>query len=248
MGIQVTDEPLRWLYGHDGQVHQLDPSQSFRLRQIHDQLNAIRGSELTPSRRARIDDLTIQEQGLDFIRNFIGRPEPAIAADASRETTDMIDHLLSEIGQDRLFEILTSKLRSRLLGPYSRRDRTPGREARLLHPPARTVVAVVCILVHMAASIPRHRQLVIAQTELLRLLALQTSSRDRGVRTALCHLIINLTWQDDESEVAACSQRAKELKRLGFHTKMGHLSVQDRDLDVRERAKTAAWQLEQATK
>ncbi|KAG6159726.1 hypothetical protein E4U37_002674 [Claviceps purpurea] len=248
MGIQVTDEPLRWLYGHDGQVHQLDPSQSSRLRQIHERLNAIRDSELTPSRRARIDDLTIQEQGLDFIRNFIGRPEPAIAADASRETTDMIDHLLSEIGQDRLFEILLSKLRSRLLGPYSRRDRTAGREARLLHPPARTVVAVVYILVHMAASIPRHRQLVIAQTELLKQLALQASSRDRGVRTALCHLIINLTWQDDESEVVACSQRVQELKRLGFHTKMGHLSVQDGDLDVRERAKTAAWQLEQATK
>ncbi|KAG5971933.1 hypothetical protein E4U55_000986 [Claviceps digitariae] len=244
----LSDEPLRWLYGHNGQIQQLDTSRSSRLRQIEDRLTSVRDAELNPSRKARNDDLAIQEQGLDFIRNFIGRPEPGISSEVPCETTEMIDHLFSEIGQDRLFEILSSKLRTRVLHPFSRRERpTVNRETRLLHPPAKIVVAVIFILVHMAASIPRHRQLVIAQSELLKLLAMQASSRDRGVRSALCHLIINLTWQDDENEAQACSQRAHELKRLGFHAKMDHLKQQDRDLDVRERAKTAAWQIEQAT-
>ncbi|KAG5925941.1 hypothetical protein E4U42_003794 [Claviceps africana] len=247
MDMQASsDERLRWLYGHNGQVQQLDASPSSRLRQIEDRLTSVRDDEVNPSRKARNDDAAIQEQGLDFIRNFIGRAEPGISSEVPCETTEMIDHLFSEIGQDRLFEILSSKLRTRVLHPFSRRDRAAGnRETRLLHPPAKIVVAVICILVHMAASIQRHRQLVIAQSELLKLLVMQANSRDRGVRSALCHLVINLTWQDDENEAPACSQRAHELKRLGFHAKMDHLKQQDRDLDVRERAKTAAWQIEQ---
>lgn len=248
--MQVSsDEPLRWLCGHNGQIQQLDTSESSRLRQIEDRLTSVRDAELNPSRKARNDDLAIQEQGLDFVRNFIGRPEPGISSEAPCETTEMIDHLFSEIGQERLFEILSSKLRTRVLHPFSRRDRAFGNRetTRLLHPPAKIVVAVIFILVHMAASVPRYRQLVIAQSELLKLLAMQASSRDRGVRSALCHLIINLTCQDDENEAQACSQRAHELKRLGFQAKMDHLKLQDRDLDVRERAKTAAWQIEQAT-
>ncbi|QPH05887.1 hypothetical protein C2857_003948 [Epichloe festucae Fl1] len=247
MDMQALDEPLRWFHVENGHIQQLDTSQSSRLRQIEDRLTTVRDSELNPSRKARNDDLSIQEQGLDFIRNFIGRPEPGIASEAPYETTEMIDYLFNEIGQDRLFEILSSKLRTRVLHPFSRRDRAVCREARVLHPQAKIVVAVICILVHMAASIPRHRQLVTAQSELLKLLAMQASSRDRGVRSSLCHLIINLTWQEDESEAQACSHRARELKKLGFHTKMDHLKLQDRDLDVRERAKTAAWQIEQAT-
>ncbi|KAG5999341.1 hypothetical protein E4U43_002126 [Claviceps pusilla] len=248
--MQVSsDEPLRWLCGHNGQIQQLDTSESSRLRQIEDRLTSVRDAELNPSRKARNDDLAIQEQGLDFIRNFIGRPEPGILSEAPCETTEMIDHMFSEIGQERLFEILSSKLRTKVLHPFSRRDRAFGNRetTRLLHPPAKIVVAVIFILVHMAASVPRYRQLVIAQSELLKLLAMQASSRDRGVRSALCHLIINLTCQDDENEAQACSQRAHELKRLGFQAKMDHLKLQDRDLDVRERAKTAAWQIEQAT-
>lgn len=247
MDMQPSDEPLRWLYGTNGSMQELDASRSSRLRQAEDRLASVRESELNPARKARSDDLAIQEQGLDFIRNFIGRPESGVSSEAPSETTEMIDYLFSELGQDRLFEILASKLRSKVLHPFSRRAPVSGRETRVLHPQAKIIVAVICILVHMAASIPRHRQLVIAQTELLKLLAQQANSKDRGVRASLCHLVINLTWQEDEGEAQACSQRAHELKKLGFYTRMETLKHQDRDLDVRERAKTAAWQIEQAT-
>ncbi|KJZ75603.1 hypothetical protein HIM_05066 [Hirsutella minnesotensis 3608] len=232
MDIQASEQPFRWLYGSNGSVRELDASKSTRLRQAEDRLAA--------------DDMAIQEQGLDFIRNLIGRPESGTSETPS-ETTEMIDFLFSELGQDRLFDILASKLRTKMLHPFSRRTSAPGREPRVYHPQARIIVAVIYILVHMAASIPRHRQLVISQTELLKLLAQQAGSKDREVRVALCHLVINLTWQEDDAEAQQCAARAHELKRLGFHTKMETLKHQDRDLDVRERAKTAAWQIEQAT-
>lgn len=247
MDVQPSDEPFRWLYGSNGSIRELDSSQSTRLRQAEDRLSAIRETELNPVRRARNDDLAIQEQGLDFIRNLIGRPESGASSETPSETTEMIDYLFSELGQDRLFEILASKLRSKVLHPFSRRTSTFGREPRVVYPQAKIIVAVIYILVHMAASIPRHRQLVIAQTDLLKLLAQQATSRDREVRVALCHLVINLTWQEDDAEAQQCAARAHELKRLGFHAKMENLKLQDRDLDVRERAKTAAWQIEQAT-
>lgn len=247
MDMQPSDEPLRWVHGTNGVFRELDATRSSRLRQAEDRLASVRETELNPARKARNDALAIQEQGLDFIRNLIGRPESGITSETPSETTEMIDHLFSELGQDRLFEILATKLRSKVLHPFSRRSPVAGRETRIFHPQAKIIVAVICILVHMAASIPRHRQLVTAQTELLKLLAQQASSKDRNVRASLCHLVINLTWQEDEAEAQACAQRAQELKKLGFYTKMETLRHQDRDLDVRERAKTAAWQIEQAT-
>ncbi|RDA83927.1 hypothetical protein CP532_3633 [Ophiocordyceps camponoti-leonardi (nom. inval.)] len=241
-----SQQPFRWLHAANGAVRELDGSRSTRLRQAEERLTAILEAEVNPTRRARSEDVAIQEQGLDFIRNLIGRPEAGASSETPIETTGMIDFLLAELGQERLFEILASKLRSKKLHPVPRRT-GPREAARVLHPQARIIVAVIYILVHMAASIPRHRQLVMEHTDVFRLLVQQTNSKDREVRVALCHLVINLTWQDDEGDTQKCATRAHELRRLGFLSKMETLKHHDRDLDVRERAKTAAWQLEQAT-
>lgn len=245
--MQSTDERHRWLYGSNGVLRELDAARSTRMRMAEDKLNTVREAELNPARKARNDDFAIQQQGLDFIRNFIGRPGPGgLASESVIETTEMIDHLFSEIGQERLFEILASRLRPKVLHPFSRRAPLAGRETRVLHPQSKIIMVVIYILVHIAASLPRHRKLVVSQTELLKLLVQQSNSRDKEVRVALCHLIINLTWQEDDSESQACAERAQELRKLGYHTKMENLKHQDADLDVRERAKTAAWQIQQA--
>ena len=246
MDMQPTEDPIRWAYWSNGSLRELDAMNSSRLRQAEDRLSAARDAELSPVRKARNDAVAIQEQGLDFIRNLIGTPGTGPTSESTSDTTDLIDFLFSELGQDRLFEIMTSKLRAKVLNPFARRSMSATREARVLHPQSKVIVAVIYILVHIAASVSRHRQLVIAQTELLRLLSQQASSKDKEVRVALCHLITNLTSKDDESEAQECAQRAHELKRLGFHSKMETLRQQDRDLDVKERAKTAVWQIEQA--
>ena len=216
-------------------------SRTGRLRQAEAKLAALRETELNPVRKARSDDLAIQEQGLNFIRNLIG---PGGGADTSRDTTEMIDYLFSQLGQDRLFEILASKLKFKVLHAFSRRF-SAGQSSRVLYPQAKIIEAVVFILVHISASEPRHRQLVIAQTDLLKALTTHFSSKDKEVRVALCHLANNLTWRDDTTDTQAAAQRAFELKRLGLYAKLEALEQEDSELDVRERAKTAIYQMSQ---
>ncbi|KAI1364205.1 armadillo repeat protein [Xylaria arbuscula] len=219
------------------------PTSDIRLLQLaEERLEPLKELEQNPARKARHDDLAIHEQGLGFIRNLIGGAHSASNPDSANDTTEMIDHLLNILGQDRLFAILASKLKPKVLHPFNRRG-TGGSETRVLPPQVKIIEAVIYILVHIAASIPRHRQLVIAQTNLLKQLAKLFNSRDREVRVALCHLINNLTWQDDMSDASACSQRATELRNLGFLKKLESLGQSDDELDVRERAKSALWQM-----
>ncbi|KAL1623818.1 hypothetical protein SLS54_004280 [Diplodia seriata] len=72
-------------------------------------LRAIKDAETNPIIRAQKEDLRIQEQALDFIRNLI-------MTDAGSSPGDMIDHVLQTFGRDRFFEILTAKLRPRSAG------------------------------------------------------------------------------------------------------------------------------------
>jgi hypothetical protein len=194
-------------------------------------LAQLRDAELSPSRRARKDDIAVQEQGLDFIRNFIGGGK-----EESTSTPAMIDFLFNALGQDRVFSILASKLQTRVI---NRRERRSGNgEARVI-PPQPEIIASVCfILVHIAASEPRHRQLLIAQTELLRSLVPFFNHQHKPVREALCWLSYNLTWEEDKSDIRACANRALELKKLGFLAKLEALE-RDPELDIRERAKSA---------
>lgn len=213
-----------------------------RLRQAERKIAELRETELSLTRKVRDDDLAVQEQGLNFVRNLIG---PATSAtDSARDHADMIDYLFNILGQDRFFDLLHAKLQLKYLHPFSRRYST-SREYRVLYPQARIVSAVVYILVHMAASVPRHRQVLISQTKLLTDLGNQFRSKDKDVRVALCHLMTNLTWRDDPDDEDSSRQRAGELKKLGLLTKLETLESDDGELDVRERAKAAIWQISQ---
>jgi armadillo repeat-containing protein 8 len=213
---------------------------SSQVTKAEKRLAFLRDAELNPIRKARNDDLAIQEQALNFIRNLITPAAPAAGGaglDSAHDVTEMVDYVFNELGQDRLFGILASKLQAKVLHPLTRRY------SRVLYPQARVIEAVVWLLVHVAASIPRHRQLIISQTELLKLLGNHFHSKDIGVRRALCHLLSNLVWQDDATDEKTCSQRAQELKRLGFLTKLEGLEQADGELDIRERARAAVWQM-----
>ncbi|KAK4122907.1 ARM repeat-containing protein [Parathielavia appendiculata] len=220
-----------------------------RLQQASLKLGLLREAELSPARKCRADTLAIQEQGLGFIRNLLMLPTPS-------NQTDMVDYLFTELGQDRLFGILADKLKVRVVGAFGRRGRSAsttrggGRssgDTLVVYPQPRIVENLTYILVHMAAGLPRHRQLVVAQTELLRLLGGHFNSKDAGVRRALCQLFMNLSFLEGEADRGACSQRAMELERLGFLAKLEGLERGDGDLDVRERAKAAVAQLKTPT-
>ncbi|CAD6449758.1 1efa7c44-e461-4426-b87d-424147c100c9 [Sclerotinia trifoliorum] len=217
-------------------------SRSKSLQQAEAKLAALREAELNPAKRARKDDLAVQEQGLDFIRNLIS--SAGSGHSNSAENTEMIDYLFSSLGQDRVFEILASKLRPKIINrPSNSTSRgSSTSEAKVIPPQPEIIVAVVYILVHMAASIPQHRQIVIAQTELLKLLVPHFNNPAFEVRVAMCFLIANLTWVDDSNDGPACAQRVHSLKQLGILQKIENLE-HDPELDVRERAKVAIWQM-----
>lgn len=239
-GEQPSGQP-RWLYAADGSICFVDASESSKLRQVEDYLSSIRESESSPSPKARNDIVAIQEQGVDFIRNLIGRVDGVAGADSSTENPEVIDYLFKSLGQDRLFDILAAKLRARIIHPFSRPTRLTSRDTKIIHPNARIVAVVIYILTHIAATGPRYCQLVMSQTELLKLLVQQASNKDCEVRLALCRLLYNLTTKDNGADSQACAQRAAELRRLGFSSKIETLMKQDRDLNVRENARMAAW-------
>ncbi|ATY66979.1 Armadillo-type fold domain containing [Cordyceps militaris] len=239
-GEQLEIQP-RWMYAAKGSIHFVDASGSSKLRQIEDYLSTIRESEGNPVPKARNDIIAVQEQGVDFIRNLIGRVDGGAGADSAAANPEVIDYLFRSLGQDRLFDILATKLRTRVLHPFVRRTTLAGPESKISHPNARIVTVVIYILTHIAATGPRYCQFVVSQTELLKLLAQQANNKDNEVRLALCRLLYNLTTKDNGAEVQACAQRAAELKRLGFSTKMETLMKQDRDLNVRENARMVTW-------
>lgn len=74
-------------------------------RALRQRLRIIKETEENPTVKARNDDVRTQEQALDFIRNLIGEPGPG--------QHDMIEYLLLGFGANRLFELLTAKLRTR---------------------------------------------------------------------------------------------------------------------------------------
>lgn len=221
------------------QIHTSQVSISARLRQAAAKLEALHEAELNPARKARADRLAIREQALGFIRNFLTIPTPT-------GQLDMVDYLFTELGQDRLFSILADRLKVRVVGAVGRRAssaRGVGRDALVLYPQARIVENVAYILVHIAAGPPAYRQLVIAQTELVKLLGGHFNSKDAGVRRALCQLFINLCWAESETDFEPCAQRVSALEQLGFLAKLQGLQAEDADLGVRERARAAVGQM-----
>lgn len=212
-----------------------------RLRQASDKIAELREAELSPVRKVRDDDLAIQEQGLNFLRNLIGPFHTT--NDTSADHAEMIDYLFTVLDPDRFFEIMHSKLQLKVLHPFGRRYASSRQESRVLYPQSRIVEAMIYILVHLAASVPRHRQILISQTKLLTDLGKHFQSKDKNVRVALCHLISNLTWRDNPEDSESSKARASELKKLGLLTKLELLESDDGELDVRERAKAAIWQI-----
>ncbi|CAK7262537.1 hypothetical protein SEPCBS119000_000010 [Sporothrix epigloea] len=282
-------------------------SRTGRLRQADAKLAALQEMEQLSPRKSQNVEALIQEQGLNFIRNLIGpgsysstgsgggtssglgQPASAGQRDAVSEATEMIDYLFNEIGQDRLFQILASKLKPKLrptLPRFSSTRRRPiattaasfGAEtvitaagtasaslatgtpsspssqsnsasstSRPQPPRAKIIEAVIFILVHISASVPRHRQVVISQTELLKALVGHFASRDKGVRLALCHLVTNLTWQDDSADSPMAAARSTGLRRLGVLAQLEAMQSEDPELDVRELAKMAVHQMVPST-
>ena len=180
---------------------------------------------LEQSTQSRQDDIAVQEQTFDLLRNIIcgsGAPE-------------MIDYLFKAIGQDELLDALADNLRPRTIQLPHRREPS----SRSLHVPPEILTAVSAVIIHIAAGLPRHRQLLVSHSDLLRSLTNYFNHPHREVRVNCVWVVINLIYEEDQTDREGCRERATRLRALGFSDRLASLE-EDSDLDIKERTKTAS--------
>lgn len=180
---------------------------------------------LDQTTQARQDDIAVQEQTFDLLRNIICGPGAA----------EMIDHLFKVIGQDLILDALADKLRPRSIQLPHRGESSAHRP---LSVPTEILVSVTFVMIHLAAGLPWHRQLLVSHRDLLRYLMGYFNHTHREVRTNCVWVVINLTYKDDASEEEGCRERAFRLRAMGVMDRLSSLA-DDPDLDVRERTRTA---------
>ena len=210
------------------------PSRQDNKRGMHLETTGLtsRNADRRSSYQGMSDELAIQKEGLDLLRNLL------CGAGAS----DMIDFVFRELGQDKLFEMLAAKLRPRVFNAFNRDRRSFENGVRHVLPQNEIVLSICYIVVHIAAGDSRQRQLLIAQTDLLRLIVPLFNHADKEIRSCCVWICINLTWRDNASDEMNCKVRARELAKLGVYDKLEQME-HDSDTDVRERSKTASHQM-----
>lgn len=157
------------------------------------------------------DDVAVREQALDFVRNLI----------AGDENSEMVDFMMSELGQERLFDMLANLLRSA---------------------DGEVTLAVLFIICNLAAGSPHHRMILVAQETLLKLIVPLFKHSRAEIRGTCVWLVVNLTWVEDNSDHLHCKARAVELNKVGVMQQLQSL-VEDPVRDVRERVRTAIHQM-----
>ncbi|KAK9469994.1 armadillo-type protein [Dipodascopsis tothii] len=173
-------------------------------------------------------EVQVQEQALDFIRNLTCRSE------------QLIDMLLAELGPGPLFDLLDDKLTVTA-------GADPADWAQKYY--TEVVIAALYVLVHLAAGLDRHRDLIIARESVVRKVIFLMQHSRHEVRLACVWVVINLTWHEDGPEDApagaedAFRRRAEVLVRLGVRHRLD-ACLHDPMLEVCEKTKTAISQLE----
>lgn len=180
------------------------------------------------SKHTVTDDILIQAQVLDLVRNLI-------CGDGADE---VVEYVFKEFNQKDFLAILAQRLRPRTTNRPSATNGSTRETPRATSPPTEIINSVLAIIIHVAAASPRYRSLVIAQTEIMKLILTLFSHTNREVRRNAIWITINLMYHDDSQDKLECRRRAKELERLGFVEKVVGLK-EDVDVDVKERTKTA---------
>ena len=200
-------------------------------------LSAIREMEQNPILLAKRDDVAVQEQSLNFLQNMLNGEDCAA----------MFDHLIEQIGVEKIFSLLNDKLApisvTSTLSATTTRNGNGTTSSRPIYNPNELILATIHVLCHMANGSPKHKQLLIAQKPLLQNWLPHFHHPDNRVRVMSVWTINNLTWIDDENDRNDAQRRVRELKVCGIEAAVRAL-VNDEDLDVRERVRTAVRQMD----
>jgi hypothetical protein len=185
-------------------------------------LSSIRDMEQNDEYNLRKDEAAIQQQALDFLRNLVNGEDCAA----------LCDHIMNQIGSDKLYELLTSKL-----VPVSR---VGGRN--VFHP-TELVLSTIHVIIHLANASAKHRQMLVAQKDLLQAMIPHFNHVDHRVRVMNVWAVNSLTWIEEDGDRKDARGRSEALRQLGIEQAVKNLQ-NDPNLDVRERVKTAMRQFE----
>ena len=178
---------------------------------------------LAQTTQSRQDDIAVQEQTFDLLRNMI----------CGRDAPEMIEYLFRELGQNDFLDTIAETLRPRTIQlPHRREPGTP------LHVPNEIITAAAALIIHLAAGHPRHRRIVAFHRDLLRSLGNYFNHSHKDVRSNCVWVVINLIYEEDQNDREGCRERAVRLRSLGFAERLASLE-DDSELDTRERTKTA---------
>lgn len=178
---------------------------------------------LAQTTQSRQDDIAVQEQTFDLLRNMI------CGADAS----EMIDYLFRELGHKELLDTIVETLQPRNIQLNHRRE--PATPVQI---PYEIIKAATGLLVHLAAGHPRHRRIVAFRRDLLEALGNYFNHSHKDIRSNFVWIVINLIYEEDTNDREGCRERAARLWELHYTAKLTSLEG-DSELDIVERTKTA---------
>lgn len=212
----------------------LPPTSAFNTKK---HLHTVRELEENPALQARRDDIAIQEQALDFMRNLFN----------GEDCADMVEHVFREVGHQKIFDLLIAKLAPL---PASQRQQSATASSggntsigRHMYNPTQLVLSTVHLITHIANGAPHHKQLLIAQRALLQAWLPHFNHSEAPVRVTCVWGVTSLTWIEDERDRSAARQRTQELRAVGIEAAVRGLAA-DPDRDTKERVKTAIRQME----
>jgi armadillo repeat-containing protein 8 len=254
----------------DDSLYRSDSNPSKRLlrsrfgpsRVYASRLKALLANEKTPSHLAKSTELRIQHHALDILRNITGNP--------NAQQPELIDMILNQMGTSRFIDYLVGRIRPQTrLDPETGEFLDGGKDTaeravveniintRFGLPKSRSeflsaehyahpdvVECAVYSLVHISNGNPPHRELVMsAHPKIISYISRLLSHPDHRIRTGILWLIHNLLWVDGPEDYAAAHVRATELRKQGLDEGI-RASLNDRNLDTRERAKAALEQFQ----
>lgn len=231
-GEIMYDEPSNTHYQASQIRSTLPPTSGFNTKK---HLYTVRELEENPQLQARRDDLAIQEQALDFLRNLFH----------GEDCSDMVNYVFSKIGHQKIYDLITAKLAPLPVSQRQPSTGTPGANgaSRQIYNPTQIILSATHVVIHLANSAPQHKQLLIAQRPLLQAWLPHFSHADPQVRVNCVWAVNSLTWIEDERDRADARLRTQELRAVGIEAAVRALA-NDPALDVKERVKVALHQMD----
>lgn len=196
---------------------------------LKDEVRAKLLSELTPAYLLQLcndPEPQVQEQAMGIIRNI------ACSSDLAS-----IIAMLEGIGIDNFLALLDEKVTVSLQNAIYAPEQLHHNQI-ILH--------IGYTISNIAAQTDALRDMFLQREDVLRKLLPLFKHEVTDVRNVCAWVVINLTWQDEHNSRASkerCQERARKLVRLGFQDMLNE-NRHDPCLDVRERTKTALFQLE----